>query len=159
VSLLGSRARGLRGSGFGARFDRGLTDSTARGSGFPSDNALAACKLTSPPRPTPHPTTTTPPGSNDLENDNFEFVAPTKVYVVNKGQITVLDLMQLPSLTPRQIQLLARDSGVKNAPTGISNAATPTALMSLPAEYLARRICSSTQLPSEEQFVLQHKPM
>jgi hypothetical protein len=42
------------------------------------------------------------------------------VYVVNKGQITVLDLMQLPSLTPRQIQLLARDSGLKDASSGIS---------------------------------------
>jgi hypothetical protein len=30
--------------------------------------------------------------------------------------------------------------------------------MSLPAEYLARRICSSTMQPME-QFVLQHKPM
>jgi len=67
--------------------------------------------------------------------------------------------MQLPSLTPRQIQLLARDSGIQGAPSGVSNAATPTALMSLPAEYLAQRICSSTQLPSTEQFVLQHKPL
>jgi hypothetical protein len=97
--------------------------------------------------------------STDLEADNFEFVAPTKVYVVNRGQITVLDLMQLPSLTPRQIQLLARESGIKGAPSGVSSASTPTALMSLPAEYLARRICSSTQLPSEEQYVLQHKPL
>ncbi len=47
-------------------------------------------------------------------------MAPTKVYVVNKGQITVLDLMQLPSLTPRQIQLLARDSGIQGAPSGVS---------------------------------------
>lgn len=44
---------------------------------------------------------------------------PPQVYIVNRGQITVLDLMQLPSLTPRQIQLLARDSGV-NAPSGVS---------------------------------------
>jgi hypothetical protein len=42
------------------------------------------------------------------------------VYVVNRGQITVLDLMQLPSLTPRQIALLAEVSGLKDAPAGIS---------------------------------------
>ncbi|GBF93708.1 hypothetical protein Rsub_06811 [Raphidocelis subcapitata] len=78
--------------------------------------------------------------SKDLEADNFEFVAPTKVYVVNRGQITVLDLMQLPSLTPRQIELLARDSGNKGAPSGISNSNQAT-----PAE--------------PERFVLQHLPI
>ena len=40
--------------------------------------------------------------------------------MVNRGQITVLDLMQLPSLTPRQIQLLAVENGIKGAPSGYS---------------------------------------
>ncbi|KIY94340.1 low-co2 inducible protein lcib, partial [Monoraphidium neglectum] len=96
--------------------------------------------------------------SDGLTNENFEFVAPTKVYVVNKGQITVLDLMQLPSLTPRQIQLLARDSGLKDASSGISNASVQTALLSLPAEYLAARICSSAPIQAES-FQLLHKPI
>lgn len=39
------------------------------------------------------------------------------------------------------------------------SAAVPTALLSLPADYLARRICSSTSMPSEETFMLQHKPL
>jgi hypothetical protein len=58
--------------------------------------------------------------SGDLSADNFEFVAPTKVYVVNRGQITVLDLMQLPALTPRQIQALGREDGLGAAPSGVS---------------------------------------
>ena len=92
--------------------------------------------------------------------DNFEFVAPTKVYVVNRGQITVLDLMQLPSLTPRQVELLAgRDAGLEGAPSGVSNAEVPTALQSLPAEYLARRICSSPAQAAGEAFRLEHVPM
>ena len=42
------------------------------------------------------------------------------MYVVNRGQITVLDLMQLPALTPRQIEALARVEGLGNAPSGMS---------------------------------------
>ena len=142
-------------------------------------------------------------GSSDLQYDNFEFVAPTQVYVVNRGEITVLDLMQLPSLTPRQINLLAKDNGMVGAPSGVSRwgaglspwgglgclvlhvakppwtlplaarsglgahasilppprarappplcnrsaDGVPTALLSLPSEYLAKRICSSTSGP------------
>ena len=98
--------------------------------------------------------------SKGLDADNFEFVAPTKVYVVNRGQITVLDLMQLPSLTPRQVELLAgRDAGLEGAPSGVSNAEVPTALQSLPAEYLARRICSSPAQAAGEAFRLEHVPM
>jgi hypothetical protein len=43
-----------------------------------------------------------------VEEANLEFVAPTKVYVVVEGEVTMLDLLQLPSLTPRQINLLAQ---------------------------------------------------
>ena len=77
---------------------------------------------------------------------------------MNRGQITVLDLMQLPSLTPRQIQLLARESGIDKASAGISNASVPTALLSMPADYLAARICSSAPL-QEENFSLTHQPI
>ncbi|KAI8472832.1 MAG: low-CO2-inducible protein [Monoraphidium minutum] len=94
--------------------------------------------------------------SRGLGGDNFEFVAPTKVYVVNKGQITVLDLNQLPALTPRQVGLLA-DPGLKGAPAGFSSAEVPTALQSLPAQYLAARICSSAPV-MEENYRLEHKP-
>lgn len=70
--------------------------------------------------PRPLPLDHTPAGSDGLDKDNFEFVAPTKVYVVNRGQITVLDLMQLPALTPRQIEALARVDGLLGAPNGMS---------------------------------------
>lgn len=45
---------------------------------------------------------------NDKSEPNLEFIAPTKVYVVVGGETILLDLMQLPALTPRQMSLLAK---------------------------------------------------
>lgn len=43
----------------------------------------------------------------DDESPNLEFVAPTNVYVVVNGEKTEIDLCSMPSLTPRQIRILA----------------------------------------------------
>ena len=48
----------------------------------------------------------TPKGSPSLE-----FVAPTNVYVVIQGQKIELDLNQVPSLSPRQLRVMAAASG------------------------------------------------
>nr|AXF41556.1 LCI70 protein [Chlorella sp. ArM0029B] len=47
-------------------------------------------------------------GQFDDDSPNLEFVAPTSVYVVVNGEKAHLDLSALPSLTPRQVALLAR---------------------------------------------------
>ncbi|PRW45249.1 low-CO2 inducible [Chlorella sorokiniana] len=43
----------------------------------------------------------------DDNSPNLEYVAPTSVYVVVNGEKTYLDLHSMPSLTPRQVQMLA----------------------------------------------------
>jgi hypothetical protein len=47
-------------------------------------------------------------GGEQEDEPNLEFIAPSKVYVVVGGVTTVLDIMQLPALTPRQMSLLAK---------------------------------------------------
>jgi hypothetical protein len=47
-------------------------------------------------------------GGEHADAPNLEFTAPSKVYTVVGGVTTVLDIMQLPALTPRQISLLAK---------------------------------------------------
>jgi 3-deoxy-D-manno-octulosonic acid (KDO) 8-phosphate synthase len=47
-------------------------------------------------------------GGDQAEQPNLEFITPSKVYAVVGGVTTVLDIMQLPALTPRQISLLAK---------------------------------------------------
>ncbi|KAL4436585.1 hypothetical protein ABPG75_003724 [Micractinium tetrahymenae] len=44
----------------------------------------------------------------DDDSPNLEFVAPTSVYCVVNGQKAHLDISAMPSLTPRQVRLLAR---------------------------------------------------
>ena len=46
----------------------------------------------------------------DDESPNLEFVAPKSVYVVVNGEKTYLNLNNMPSLTPRQIRILAGKS-------------------------------------------------
>jgi hypothetical protein len=48
--------------------------------------------------------------STDLSGANFEFVAPTKCYVVVNGEKTVVDLSQVPPLTPRQLNVIAGET-------------------------------------------------
>ena len=61
--------------------------------------------------------------SVDLRGTNLEFVAPTKVYVVTAGEVTMLDLMQLPNLSPRQIKLLANQGSNWAGPASAAPAA------------------------------------
>lgn len=63
-------------------------------------------------------------------------------------------------MTPDASQAPASNPLLRPSPSRFPplSASTPTALMSLPADYLARRICSSMTPPAEE-FVLQHKSL
>ena len=59
--------------------------------------------------------------STGLGGANFEFVAPSKCYVVVGGEKTEIDLEKLPPLTPRQLNVIAgEDSGLE---AGISRCA------------------------------------
>lgn len=51
--------------------------------------------------------------STDFDNDtpNLEFVAPVEVYVVVNGEKTYVELDGIPSMTPRQVSLLASATG------------------------------------------------
>jgi hypothetical protein len=45
------------------------------------------------------------------EGPNLEYIAPSTVYTVVNGQRTYLDLASIPAMTPRQLKLLASESG------------------------------------------------
>jgi len=84
----------------------------------------------------------------DDANPNLEWVAPSKLYVVVNGETTYLDISKIPSLTPRQLQLLASASmGSANAPdveqpaSGITATST---LQEIPNAYLANRLGATT---------------
>jgi hypothetical protein len=66
-------------------------------------------------------------GGEHADEPNLEFIAPSKVYTVVGGVTTVLDIMQLPALTPRQISLLA-----KHGPNGEYAGALLLLLLLLP---------------------------
>jgi len=75
---------------------------------------------------------------------SLEFVAPAKVYTCVNGQYNYIDLMDIPSLTPRQIALLAEKSlGAAAEESGISGSGAVTAtstISAIPDAYLAKRI-------------------
>lgn len=90
-------------------------------------------------------------GDDAQGEPNLEFIAPSKVYVVVGGVATVLDIMQLPALTPRQMSLLARqgpngeyagESAADEA--SVSNSSVPSTLVGFSSSYLARRMGSSS---------------
>ena len=51
----------------------------------------------------------------DDESPNLEFVAPVSVYVVINGTKTHINLNTMPSLTPRQIRILAESRGASGS--------------------------------------------
>jgi hypothetical protein len=95
--------------------------------------------------------------STDLEGANFEFVAPTKCYVVVAGEKTEIDLEKLPPLTPRQLNVIAGETPGLEA--GISSAGgSMHTLQSMSAEYLTQVICSA-ELSKQREFTLAHRPL
>lgn len=77
----------------------------------------------------------------DNDEPNLEFVAPTGVYVVVNGEKTYIDLESIPSLTPRQISLLAKTTAKPAASSGVVNNAGSTVARAIDAPFLY----SSTQ--------------
>jgi len=76
---------------------------------------------------------------------SLEFVAPAKVYTCVNGQYNYIDLMDIPSLTPRQLALMAEKSlgEVSAEDSGISGSGAVTAtstISTIPDSYLAKRI-------------------
>lgn len=68
-----------------------------------------------PPSPSPAPSPQIHNWARDVATGaNIEFVAPAKAYVVNRGEVTVIDLAQVPALTPRQLNSLSGfDAGLE----------------------------------------------
>jgi len=81
----------------------------------------------------------------DDEVPNLELVWPTKVYTVVNGKTTYLDLTKIPSLTPRQLQLLAQASmgsaAEPSASAGIVSSVSATSTITeIPHDYMAHRL-------------------
>eukprot|EP00878_Enallax_costatus_P034395 GHUV01038129.1.p1 GENE.GHUV01038129.1~~GHUV01038129.1.p1 ORF type:complete len:157 (+),score=37.98 GHUV01038129.1:645-1115(+) len=86
-------------------------------------------------------------GGPNATEPSLEFIAPTKVYVVVGGQTIMIDLMQLPSLTPRQMSILA-----KHGPHGeyignpaaeestVSSCPVASTLVGFTGNYIAQRM-------------------
>lgn len=77
----------------------------------------------------------------DNEEPNLEWVAPTSAYVVVNGEKTVLDLKSVPSLTPRQIRLLASAPDAHNPIPGqdeeaVCNSAGNSTLREIDPPYM-----------------------
>ena len=73
---------------------------------------------------------------------SMEFVAPTKVMVCVDGQKIHLDLTKVPSLSPRQLALLAAGS---ISPDDMPRSLGP--LTEVPYEYMAKRLGGSNSAP------------
>lgn len=76
---------------------------------------------------------------------SLEFVAPSKVYACVNGRYSYIDLREIPSLTPRQIALMAEKSlsGAVGDAGGIAGSGLVTStstIKDIPASYLAKRI-------------------
>jgi len=112
--------------------------------------------------------------STDFEdgNPNLEWVAPSKLYAVVNGETTYLDISKIPSLTPRQLQLLAIHSmgsaanpDTNNIASGVTATST---VQEIPNQYMANRLgavsVSSGPAPAQStpnwstQIVLDNTP-
>jgi len=85
--------------------------------------------------------------ATSLENDDvpsFEFVAPTKVFVVVEGVKIHLDLSRVPPLSPRQLARLAGNSNKaeQSVRFGVASGAAST-LQPIPSTYLNHRLGGS----------------
>lgn len=72
----------------------------------------------------------------DNAEPNLEFIAPTNIYVVVNGEKTYIDIESIPSLTPRQISLLAAGKAARPARQAIVNSAGVTTARSIDAPFL-----------------------
>ncbi|GLC33492.1 hypothetical protein PLESTB_000080900 [Pleodorina starrii] len=79
----------------------------------------------------------------DLEDGgepSMEFVAPTKAYVVVNGVKTHLDLMMVPPMSFRQLQLMAARSLMEVPPGDIAAGLRGSVLQEIPYAYLEKRM-------------------
>ncbi|GIL65559.1 hypothetical protein Vafri_19309 [Volvox africanus] len=79
----------------------------------------------------------------DLEDGgdpSMEFVAPTKAYVVVNGVKTHLDLMMIPPMSFRQLQLMAGRSLLNIPPGDIAAGLRGSVLQEIPYAYLEKRM-------------------
>ncbi|GAX83977.1 hypothetical protein CEUSTIGMA_g11402.t1 [Chlamydomonas eustigma] len=98
--------------------------------------------------------------ASDLSNGmpSMEFVAPSKVYVCVNGQKMHLDISKVPSMSPRQIMLLASASmdattahpALESAELSASTkGATGSSLQGISPTQLARRLIRGSPTPDE----------
>jgi len=77
----------------------------------------------------------------DSKVPSLEFVAPTKVYVVINGVKMNLDLSRVPTLSPRQLMLLASASlGTESEDKTIISRSAGSTLQGIPSKYLYAKL-------------------
>ncbi|GFH15669.1 LCI420 protein, partial [Haematococcus lacustris] len=73
---------------------------------------------------------------------SLEFVAPAKVFVVVDGRKTFIDLSRVPTMSPRQLQLMAKASvsGHKDEDQVAIGKTVAGTLKEIPLKYLTQRL-------------------
>lgn len=73
---------------------------------------------------------------------SLEFVAPAKVYVVVDGKKTFIDLSRVPTMSPRQLQLMAKASisGTRDEDVVAISKTVAGTLKEIPLKYLTQRL-------------------
>jgi len=73
---------------------------------------------------------------------SLEFVAPARMFVVVDGKKTFIDLSRVPTMSPRQLQLMAKASisGQKEIETAAIGKTTAGTLKEIPLKYLTQRL-------------------
>jgi hypothetical protein len=84
--------------------------------------------------------------AHDLEDKtvpSIEFVAPAKSFVVVNGEKHFLDLLKVPALSPRQLQVLASAGEGGAGADADASASTSSMLQAIPRDYLMKRLGGS----------------
>ncbi|MEW5315489.1 MAG: hypothetical protein WDW38_006914 [Sanguina aurantia] len=71
---------------------------------------------------------------------SLEFVAPTKAYAVVNGVKTYIALSQVPSLSPRQLQMMSAQSLGGISPANIEPGMSGSVMSEIPLSYLVKKL-------------------
>lgn len=80
---------------------------------------------------------------------SMEFVAPSKAYTVVNGMKTYIDLPQVPSLSPRQLQAMSAKSLGGIEPTEIGPGMRGSVMSEVPLAYLIKKLGGDVQVKGE----------
>jgi hypothetical protein len=76
----------------------------------------------------------------DTAVPSIEFVAPAKSFVVVNGEKHYVDLLKVPALSPRQLQVLASSGADGSSSDNAGSASTSSMLQAIPRDYLMKRL-------------------